>query len=196
MDDSQLTRMTLIARLRDHRNGEAWTEFVEIYTPVVYRHLRRAGLQDADAADVTQDVFRTVARSIDGFRCDRAKGSFRGWLMTVARSRLCDHLATRKKHVQGTGDSAIHEHLDQLVGQSGNEEAWEHDYQHSIFEWAARQIRVDFTNSTWDAFWQTCVQGRDTKTVAAELGITVAAVYIAKCRVTVRLKDLICQLDE
>ena len=64
MDDPQPTRFSLIVRLRDGDDGQAWSEFVDIYTPVVYGFARRFGLQDADAADVTQDVFRTVAGSI------------------------------------------------------------------------------------------------------------------------------------
>ncbi len=87
MNDPHATRMTLIARLKDREDGRAWKEFVEIYMPVVYGLVVRSGLQDADASDVTQEVFRSIARSIDGFQCERSKGSFRGWLMTVTRKR-------------------------------------------------------------------------------------------------------------
>jgi DNA-directed RNA polymerase specialized sigma24 family protein len=59
--DEPQTRLSLLVRLRDPRDAQAWGDFVELYAPLVYRQARRAGFQDADAADVTQDVFRAVA---------------------------------------------------------------------------------------------------------------------------------------
>ncbi len=196
MDNLNATRMTLIAKLKDRQDGRAWKEFVEIYMPVVYRFVVRSGVQDADAADVTQDVFRSVARSIDGFQCERSKGSFRGWLMTVTRSRLSDFRARRGREVHGSGDTGVHEHIEQISASTDGEAAWEQDYRQSVFRWAADQIRDHFKQSTWSAFWQTCVEGKDTKTVAQSLGISEGAVYIAKCRVTARLKEAIREYED
>ena len=86
MDDPQPTRFSLLVRLRNAGDGRAWGEFVEIYTPVVYGFARKRGLQDADVSDVTQDVFRTVFRSISKFQCSREKGSFRAWLKAEKRA--------------------------------------------------------------------------------------------------------------
>ena len=80
------TRVSLLVRIRDLRDSNAWGEFVEIYGPVVYDYGRRRGLQDADAADMTQDVLRSVAGTIGDFRYDPRRGSFRSWLFTVART--------------------------------------------------------------------------------------------------------------
>ena len=107
MSDSQMTRSSLLVRIRDGENVQAWSEVVEIYSPVVFGFLRRQGLQDADAADVAQDAFRTVARSIGGFDCDRRQGSFRGWLRAVVRSRLSDFRTARGRQVAGSGDTRI-----------------------------------------------------------------------------------------
>lgn len=196
MNDPHATRMTLIARLKNRHDGRAWGEFVEIYMPVVYGFVLRAGLQDADAGDVTQDVFRSVARSIDGFQCERRKGSFRGWLMVVTRSRLCDFLASRRRRIDGSGDSAVHEQIDQTPVHSEAEDVWEQDYQRSVFRWAADQIRDRFKDSTWKAFWQTSVEGKDTKSVAESLGMSEGAVYIAKCRVTATLKETVREYED
>ena len=83
----------------DAADHEAWCRFTAIYRPLIYRVARRAGLQDADAADVTQDVFRSIARSIDGFQCERSKGSFRGWLVSTGRKPMntCACLKPRTK---------------------------------------------------------------------------------------------------
>src|SRR5215831_19516115 len=63
MAEPPLTRVTLLARIKDGRDTDAWREFVQLYGPVVYRFARNRGLQDADAADLMQDVLRSVARN-------------------------------------------------------------------------------------------------------------------------------------
>ncbi len=194
MDDSQVTRPSLLVRIRDPQDAEAWSQFVKVYSPLVYRYARRRGLQDADAADLTQDVLRTVTRSIKRFEYDPARGTFRGWLMSVTRTRLCDFLARRQ--ASGSGDTKVVQLLQQLPAPQDEEERWEREYRKCVFEWAAGQIRGEFQDSTWDAFWQTSVEGRETKEVSRSLGITVGAVYIARSRVLARLKKQIAKAEQ
>ena len=78
MVESPNTRPSLLVRIRDPLDERAWSEFLEIYTPLVYQLARRKGLQDADAADLVQEVFRAVAGSIDRWDPDPKRGSFRG----------------------------------------------------------------------------------------------------------------------
>ncbi len=196
MNDLHATRMTLITRLKDRGDDRAWKEFVEIYMPVVHGLVVRSGLQDADAEDVTQDVFRSIARSIGGFHCERGSGSFRGWLMAVTRSRTADYWAGRHRLVSGSGDTAVHDHLAQVPQDTNGEDIWEQDYQRSVFRWAADRICHQFTDPTWQAFWRSCVDGQDTKTVAKALNISEGAVYIAKCRVTAKLRETIEKFEE
>src|SRR5262249_40485677 len=84
------TRASLLLRLRDRRDAAAWDEFVDRYAPLVYASLRKRGLQDADAADLSQDVFRAVAGAISRLEYDPAKGAFRNWLFTVVRRKLAN----------------------------------------------------------------------------------------------------------
>src|SRR5687768_4041800 len=87
------TRPSLLVRLGDPRDGQAWAEFVDVYAPLVYGHARKHGLQDADAADLTQDVLRAVSGSVGRLEYNPERGSFRGWLFTVVRNKLRTFLA-------------------------------------------------------------------------------------------------------
>ena len=101
------TRPSLLVSLRDRNDSEAWRRFVDIYAPLIYGLARKRGLQDADAADLTQDVFRAVSGAIPSFQYDSTRGSFRGWLYTIARNKLNDFLARKTRAFPGSGDSAV-----------------------------------------------------------------------------------------
>ena len=103
MDEAPSTRASLLIRLRDPADERAWSEFTEIYGPLVHRLARRRGLQEADAQDLAQEVFRAVARAIERYDPDPDRGSFRGWLSRIARNLIINLLAARRRQPQGTG---------------------------------------------------------------------------------------------
>src|SRR5579883_3413748 len=105
MSEFPLTRASLLLRLRDAGNQEAWREFVSLYTPLVYRYALSHGLQDADAADLTQEVLRAVAGAVGRLDYDPARGRFRGWLFTIVRRKLLDWQASQKPWTRGAGDA-------------------------------------------------------------------------------------------
>jgi RNA polymerase sigma-70 factor (ECF subfamily) len=194
MADSPLTRASLLLRIRDARDGDAWSQFVTLYAPLIYGHARKHGLQDADAADLTQDVLRAVAGAVHRLDYDPGRGSFRGWLFTIVRNKLKNHLQTKAKQTPGSGDTAAIHLLEQQA--APEEEQWEADYQRQLLSWAVERIRSEFQERTWQAFRQTAVEGQSGKDVAAKLGMTVAAVYLAKGRVLARLKEEIEQVRD
>src|SRR5688500_2897997 len=106
MKDFPKTRYSLVAGLKDPRNELAWSEFVAIYEPLIYSLARRKGLQDADARDLCQEVFRAVGVSIGRAEFSEQQGSFRGWLFRIARNLIVNLLARGCKH-RGTGDSDV-----------------------------------------------------------------------------------------
>jgi RNA polymerase sigma-70 factor (ECF subfamily) len=178
-----------LLRIRDANDEEAWRQFVDLYTPLVYQFARKRGLQDADAADLTQIVFSALTRSIPRLDYDPRHGTFRGWLFAVVRNQLHKLLYRQRRWPRGTGDSAAHQLLDNQPAREDEEEAlWEQEYARQTFLWAADKVRREFSDSSWQAFWQTAVEGKGPKDTAKALGMTVGAVYTAKSRVLDRIR--------
>jgi RNA polymerase sigma factor (sigma-70 family) len=195
MTQPPTTRLSLLLRLRDAQDAEAWQEFVRLYAPLVYRYGRRHGLQDADAADLSQEVLRAVSGGMGRFEYDPQRGSFRGWLFTLAHHRLYDLQQRQRRQGQGSGDSAVRGLLEEHPAPEDRDQ-WDRDYRETVFAWAAERVRPAVSETTWQAFWRTAVEGKGGQEVAAELGLTVAAVYLAKSRVMARLKEQARQWEE
>jgi RNA polymerase sigma factor (sigma-70 family) len=195
MNGTLTTQPSLLLRIRDPRDAQAWGRFVELYTPFLFSVCKQQGLQSADAADVTQEVMRTVAAAIPRFRYDPDRGAFRNWLFTVARSRINDFFRARRRQPVGTGESAVQDLLEEQVDPAGAED-WERSWREHVLGWAAERVRGEFEPATWRAFWATAVEGRPVKEVAAEFGLTAGAVYIARSRVTARLRRVVEETDE
>jgi RNA polymerase sigma factor (sigma-70 family) len=192
MEETPITRASLLVRIRDPQDERAWGEFLEIYGPLVHRLARLKGFQDADAADLTQEVFRAVASAIDRWDPDPSRGSFRGWLFRIARNLMVNLLASRRRHPIGTGDSDMKLLLEALPAPVGEESAlFDEEYRRQIFRWAADQVRPEFREPTWRAFWLTAVDGRPAREVAETLGQSIGSVYIARSRVIARLRSTI-----
>ena len=197
MQESPATRVSLLVRIRDPRDQDAWRQFVDIYASVVYGFARHRGLQDADAADLMQEVLRAVARSADRLDYDPKRGSFRGWLYTVTRNKIYNFLNGRKNHERGSGDSGALERLEEQAAHDDDAASlWDQEYERRLFDWAAEQVRGEFQGATWQAFWQTAVEGQGAKEVGDRLGMSLGAVYVAKSRVLARLKEVIRRVED
>jgi RNA polymerase sigma-70 factor (ECF subfamily) len=196
MTDSPTTRVSLLVRIRDRDDTDAWSEFVEMYAPLVYALARRRGLQEADASDLTQDVLRTVVRTAPRFAYDPGRGSFRGWLFTVARNQLRKWAHERQRQPPATGSADDRRLLEEQPAPADEGDFWEAEYRARLFAWAAERVRPAFRPSTWEAFWQTAVEARDPSDVATSLGLTVGAVYIARSRVLARLREHVQQVQD
>jgi RNA polymerase sigma-70 factor (ECF subfamily) len=187
----------LLVRLRDHQDHEAWAQFVDVYAPLIYDYGRRRGLQDADAADLTQTCLRRFAVSVGSLEYDPQRGRFRGWLFTLVRNLLRDFLDRPRSAPQGSGDSRVQWSLENQAAPEPDETAeWDREWRRNLFAWAAEQVRPGVQEATWQAFWKTAVEGKSGHAVAAELGMTVAAVYLAKSRVMARLRAVIREVQD
>jgi RNA polymerase sigma-70 factor (ECF subfamily) len=197
MEQAPATRASLLLRIRDGQDLDAWRQFVQLYAPIVYSFARKRGLQDADAADLMQEVLRSVAGAAGRLDYDPKRGTFRSWLYTVTRNKLYSFLNGQRRHVRGGGGSGAQSRLEE-VAEPGDAAAqlWDQEYERRVFAWAVEQVRGEFSLPTWQAFWQTAVEGKNPKEVAAALGTSPGAVYVSKSRVLARLRECVQQLQE
>jgi RNA polymerase sigma factor (sigma-70 family) len=189
------THGSLLVRVRDLSDRDAWTSFVQVYAPVVYRYARRHGLQDADAADLSQDILRRVAGAIQEFRYDRQRGSFRGWLFTVTRNALQNFLTGSRRRSATLATYARQLSASPADEQSDDSQIWDEEYERQLLAKAAEYVRPRFSATTWQAFWQTAVEGKSAPEISQALGISVGALYVARSRVLAKLRLEIERLE-
>jgi RNA polymerase sigma-70 factor (ECF subfamily) len=184
---SGATSPSLLLRVQANQAG-AWERLVDLYAPLVYHWCQRAHLGPEDAADVFQEVFRSVAEHIAGFRRDRAGDTFRGWLRTITRNKIHDLFRRRAGQAAAAGGTDAQLRLlavpDPLLQDDPSDEQVLHRQLHATLE----VIRGEFEPRTWQAFWLVQMEGRDTGDVGHELGMTAAAVRKARLRVLQRLR--------
>jgi len=191
------TRASLLLRLRDAQDHQAWVEFVALYEPVAYRLLRRRGLQDADARDLVQELFMAVSGSIDRWDPAKERGSFRGWLRRVARNLVINWLKKSERRILATGDPDVQAMLNMLPADSEPETVeFDHELRRALFQQAAQQVRTEVKPATWEAFWETAVVGTSAADAARKLGMEVGAIRVAKCRVLARLRVAVTELEK
>ena len=184
-----LTKSSLIRRLQS--NDElAWRQLVHLYGPLVFHWCERFGLKHADAADVMQEVFFSVSRAASRFEVDHRRGSFRGWLWTITRRKSIDLLRRRPTACEPVGGTVALKQLEALPDPWDVESANPSDVSANlgVFERGLQLIRDEFENRTWEAFYRSAINEEATKDIAADLGVSAAAVRKAKSRVLRRLR--------
>jgi RNA polymerase sigma factor (sigma-70 family) len=153
------TRPSLLVRIRDRQDVESWRTFVELYTPPVLRYCRMRGLQDADAADVTQEVLAQVARSMHSFGYQPERGRFRDWLGTITRRMVSRHLTKKNLGTTGTGGDRAPQAFENLTDIEADAE-WTAEFNAQILRVALDRVRPLFAAATWKAFASTWLENR------------------------------------
>ena len=190
------TRASLLFRLRDSQDHEAWVEFVEIYEPAIYRQLRKCGLQDADSRELTQELFVAVNRHIATWELAKQRGSFRGWLRRVARNLVINWMKNGQRRMVAIGGPESQSMFDALTAEDGPESSeFDRELRRSIFQRASEVVRQEQSPKAWQAFWETAMVGKTPTVVSQELGMSTGAVRVAKCRVLARLKEVVNDLE-
>jgi RNA polymerase sigma-70 factor (ECF subfamily) len=181
------TSTSLLQRLRA-REPAAWERLCQLYGPLVYRWSRASGLQDTDAADVVQEVFRSVAGCLDRFHHEGPTDSFRGWLWGITKHKLRDHFRAQAGNPAGAGGTDAHEQLMQVPEAPPDSTSESMKPDAVLVHRALALIQLEFEERTWKAFWRSAVDGQAAAAIAKELGMTTRAVRQAKYRVLHRLR--------
>src|SRR5437588_4307524 len=193
---SSATSRSLLARVQANE-PDAWERLVNLYAPLVLQWCRCGGLQHQDVADIFQEVFQSVVAYVGSFRKERERDTFRGWLRRITQNKLRDHFRRLGREARGVGGSSARERLAQLpVPDAPAEDLAPDDGESGLFARALDQIRGEFEERTWAAFWRTAVEGRAAQDVAADLAMTAGAVRVAKSRVLRRLREELGDLTE
>lgn len=188
------TSPTLLGRLRDLNDRRAWKEFVARYAPRIYGWCRKWGLQDADASDVTQVVLAKLAVAIQTFVYDPNR-SFRGWLRTVTRNAWCDFLRSRPPDSPGLGDTRVQGWLETVEAATDLADELESEFRREQLEEAMARVRLRVQPRTWQVFELLALDGLSGKEVGRRLGMTVGAVFRARHRVQVLLREEVKKLE-
>jgi RNA polymerase sigma-70 factor (ECF subfamily) len=193
--ESGPTSPTLLGRLgRVPADQAAWAEFAERYGRKIYRWCRYWGLQEADAEDVTQDVLLRLARKMRDFTYDPAR-SFRAWLKTVTHHAWRDFAGGLDRPGAGSGDSRTLELLQTVEARDALVNALDEEYERELLDEALARVRLRVQPHTWQAFHLLAVEGRAGADAAAELGMKVAAVFVARSKVQKMAREEIRKLE-
>jgi RNA polymerase sigma-70 factor (ECF subfamily) len=183
---SHSTSLTLLERVRN-RDDEAWRRLLHLYSPLVLHWCKQRNVRGQDAEDVMQDVFEAVSNGLDGFRRDRPGDTFRGWLHGITRNKLRDYFRRLGKQPHAIGGSAGQRQLQEIAEQDTPEDS--PDVLGALYRRALELVRAEFEPRTWEAFWRSAIDGHTTAVIAADLGVSAAAVRKSKSRVLHRLRQ-------
>lgn len=196
MNSTPETRPSLLLRLREPLHERAWHEFLEIYQPLIYRLARSRGIQDADAHEVTQEVLIAVAGALETWEPDPNRGSFRGWLNRVTRNVTINLMIRQQRRPMAVGDTDFQQLMEAIPAAVPESSLFDHEHQRQVLQWAASQIRHEFRETSWQAFWLTAVDGQDVATVANQLGVSAGVIYVSRSRVMARLRKKVQEVSQ
>lgn len=183
------TSVSLLERVRAGTDPCSWKRLVDLYTPLIRGWIRRYGVQDTDADDLVQEVLAVLPQALPAFE-HRGTGAFRSWLRTMTVNRLRNFWRARQARPAAIGGSAVDHVLDQLEDpHSALSRLWDHEHDQHVVRRCLELIEPEFSSSTWQAFRRVTLDGADVAAVAADLGLTANAVFIAKSRVLSRLRQ-------
>ncbi len=188
------TRSSLIQRLKVTINGESWEEFFQTYWELIYNVARRSGLSEADAQDIVQETILKVHNSMDKFEYNRKRGSFKGWLRTVTRSRLAEHFKKQQRRpVISQPLDASAEIINEMADPESPEleKIWDEEWRRNLIHAALTRTKKLTTLKQFQIFKCHYIDEWTVNETCKTLGVNAAQVYMAKQRVGKIFKDAV-----
>jgi RNA polymerase sigma factor (sigma-70 family) len=198
MTTASTTRNSLLLRLRNPRDLEAWSQCSELYHPLIKGYLRKLGLQEADADDVTQIVFIKLVEKIRQFDYEPGR-SFRGWLRTLTYYEFINWWR-RQPRDRGRGDTGEGDLMQlqpderQAAVLRDLEEEWDREYEQRVLQWALEKVRQEFDEATFEAFRLTALEGQTLAVVAKIQGVPISRVFRRKKELWDRLQAVVNEI--
>ncbi len=183
------TRASLLVRIKDARDTEAWAQFHDIYAPLIYRYARKRGLSREDAEDVRSKCYEAVVQQIKTFDYAKSRGGFKAWLRTIVDRRVID--LYRKKREQRAGSDVLRQ---VEADQPSPEEVWERQWRKQHLKYCVEQIRSEVSQRTFEAFSIVVIDGRPVLEACDELGLNRGQVYKAKARMLQRVRKKMAEI--
>jgi RNA polymerase sigma-70 factor (ECF subfamily) len=193
--DAAQTRASLLERLGDPADEDAWREFDRLYRPMILAWCRLWGLQEADAEDVSQRVLQRLVRRMPEF-VYRPGGRFRAWLRVLARGALRDYLKEQARPGAGSGDPEVGRLLGRLEAHEELGRRLGDQFDLDLLERASSRVQRRVEGHVWQAWHAAAVEGLPGAEVARRTGLPVEQVYVAKLRVGRMLREEIRRMEE
>ena len=191
-----LTTSTVLQRLANFSDDEAWRSFSERFWAPIEKFARRQGLAQSDAEDVAQESLLAFAQAYREGQYDRTQGRLSKWLFGIAWRRI-DHV--RRKRYRAVTERPVAEDASQFWAEVPDDnaasQAWDEVWERALFEQALRRLREEVQPSTFRVFEVLVLEKRSVEEAVAEIGLTRNAVYVAKHRVLSRLRTLMVESD-
>lgn len=190
INDTDLTRPSLLIRVRDRSNNEAWREFFGIYGPLLYNYARAQGLSHPDAEDVRSLCYEALVKQIPTFEYDRRKGGFKSWLLTMVSRRVID-LLRKPKQLQFT--SAVLRALPDEP--TPIDDVWEREWRQQHLRYCVQSLKTDVSETTWEIFRMLITEGQGIPDVCRKLNVTTNQAYKARTRMLAMVRKKMEYLD-
>lgn len=196
MRPSTVTNTQILVGLRDPEDHAIWSEYVNRYRPMIVAYCRRVGLPAADAEDIAQDALMTFAVSFREGKYDRGRGRLRAWLFGIVHNVLQRWFRARGRRAEVQPIAEETDELARIPDADRLAELWEEEWQQAVVRTCLDAVRAEVGQQTFRAFELFALEGRPAAAVAAELGTTDNAVFLAKHRVLRRMRELRPQLEK
>ena len=191
------TRQSLLSRLKDYDDNESWRDFFHTYWKLIYSMAIRSGLSETEAQEVVQETIIAVSKQMPDFKYDRAKGSFKSWLLQLTRWRIQDQMRRRQRdeHLVGGPETIPSEEVEDIPDPASADSSWEDEWQKNLVETALQRLKVQAKPKQFQIFDLYVIKQWPIARVTAALGVNFGQVYVAKHRLTAMLKKEIKVLE-
>ena len=177
------TSQSLLQEAKHDPQSEAWFQLNSIYDPLISGWIVRAGVEESEVGDITQEVLQTLAQDLSKFEHNGRVGAFRNWLKTITIHRCRRYWDKKKKRSNDqslNSNAGIHV-LNELEDPCSDFSVlWDKEHDDFVFEKILELIRNEFEPQVFEIFVRNTIEGDSPKLLASQFGITIGNIYKIK----------------